>query len=113
VADLPEYEPLRVYVDATGAQDVANVATDWRKAVALVGKFLAEWDKEPGDVDPDVLEGAIVDCGSEIYHRRDAPFGVTAFATPDGPVGTRVSTDPMIRARVMLAPYVDGLGFSR
>lgn len=110
MADAPEYEPLRRYVDATSEEDVAAVAEDWAQAVALVGKHLLENDTEPGDVDAAVLTGAIVDCGADLYGRRSAPFGVTTFATGEG-VGARVSNDPMMRARAKLAPFLKGIGF--
>jgi hypothetical protein len=105
MADLPVYEPLRVYVDATSTEDVEKVATDWSRAVGLIAKLLLENDCEVGDVDADVLEGAIVDVGAELYARRNAPFGVTTFATGDGTVATRVSADPMVRARATLEPW--------
>lgn len=57
-----------------------------------------------------VLTRAIVEVASELYHRKNAPNGISQFATPEGnPI--RVARDPMVAARPLLAPYVGG-GFA-
>lgn len=110
MAEIPEYEPLRSYVDATETADVAFVAKCWAQATKLVTRAIVEGGVAEADIadtiDAEVLEGAIVDCGSELYHRRDAPFGVTTFATSDGAASARVAADPMVRARVMISDYL-------
>jgi hypothetical protein len=111
VADASVWEPLRRYVDATSDKDLANVADDWAEAVALLTKYLTENDTTVEDIDPVVWLGAVVDCGSELFHRRNAPFGVTTFATGDGAVGARVSVDPAVRAKTKLADFLKGVGF--
>lgn len=111
MAALPEYEPLRVYVDATSEEDVAKVAEDWPRAVEAVTKIVTDGGKELADIPAATLQGAIVDVGAELYARRDAPFGVTTFATGDGAVAARVSADATVRAKAALADYLEA-GFA-
>lgn len=106
MAEAPVYEPLRAYVDATSDEDVARVVKDWDRAVEAVTKIVADGGKALGDIPAATLEGAIVDVGAELFARRDAPFGVTTFATDDGAVSARVSADPTVRAKAMLADYL-------
>jgi hypothetical protein len=49
---------------------------------------------------------AILECGSELFYRRNAPSGITQFATPDGQSAVRVARDPMVGAYPILAPYM-------
>jgi hypothetical protein len=57
-----------------------------------------------------ILTRAVIEVASELYHRKNAPNGISQFATPEGnPI--RVARDPMVAARPLLAPYVLG-GFA-
>ena len=53
-----------------------------------------------------IVNRAILEVGAELFHRRQAPSGISQFATPDGSSAVRVARDPMIAARDMLAPFV-------
>lgn len=110
MADPAPWEALKAYVDAP-TEDDAFVETCYARAEKLVAKEIAdggvtEADIVAGAIDAEIIDGAIIDVGAELYQRRNAPFGVTTFATGEGAVGMRVSADPMVRARTMLAPYL-------
>jgi len=56
-------------------------------------------------VPPVVLDRAIKEVGSELFHRRQAPGGVAQFAGLDG-APIRVARDPMVSAYPILARHV-------
>ena len=58
-----------------------------------------------------VLRRAILEVGSELFHRRQAPNGFPQFATPDGGQAQRIARDPMVAARPILAPFLP-MGFA-
>lgn len=90
-----------------GASDEDNLFCQWceEEAEELVTKYV-------GTVEvPDaILSLAIVEVGSEIYHRRSAPNGIAQFAAFDGSI-IRVARDPMVAAYAILKPYLP-LGFA-
>lgn len=88
------------------ASDVAIAERAWSTASALVANFVRS-----SVVPEEVTTEAILQCGSEIWHRRQAPNGIQQFATPDGTSAIRVARDPMLAAYPLLIPYV-GLGIS-
>lgn len=95
---------LQRYVGASSG-DTEFVARCLVEAQALVTRHVGS-----AIVPADILSRAVLECGSELYHRRQAPQGVAQFASTEGqPV--RVSRDPMVAARPILAPYVAG-GFA-
>ena len=63
-----------------------------------------------GDILTFVQERAVLEVGSELFHRRNAPNGVAQFAALDG-APIRVARDPMVAARPLLSPYLGG-GFA-
>lgn len=99
-----DWDALKVYVQAPDADD-EFVEQCWLLADELVSKEIGT------DVVPDVaVEQATVLCGSELYHRRNAPNGIASFTTPDGsPI--RVARDPMVAAKPILSPFL-GAGFA-
>ena len=62
-------------------------------------------------VPSEVLGRAVLEVGSELFHRRSAPNGVAQFGTLDGAAPLRVARDPMVGAYPLLARYVGG-GFA-
>lgn len=96
---------LKAYVGAPTSDDTFVTAC-WDEATALVTKFVGT-----STVPATVLLRAIIECGSELYHRRSAPNGIAQFATLDGGSAVRVARDPMIAAYPLLTPYV-GLGIA-
>jgi hypothetical protein len=99
------YDGLKAYV---GAPDSDNTFVNecWTQASSLVTKFVGT-----AVVPADVINRAIIECGSELFHRRSAPNGIAQFATLDGGSAVRVARDPMIAAIPILTPFV-GLGIA-
>ena len=96
-------EALIEYVGADASQtDFVESCVD--AAVGLVSQFVGSSDVPAG-----VLERAILEVGSEMFHRRNAPNGVAQFAVDGSAI--RVARDPMVGAYPLLARYVGG-GFA-
>lgn len=55
-----------------------------------------------------ILERAQLLTGSELYHQKNSPQGISNFATLEG-VGIRVARDPMTAAYPLLSKYVFGV----
>lgn len=97
---------LAEYVGAHES-DAAYVEQCWDEADSLVTAYL-------GSIDPVIAvplaiqDRAILEVGSELYHRRNAPNGVAQFSTFDG-APVRVARDPMLGAYPLLQRYI-GLG---
>lgn len=87
------------------ASDIDNdyIEQCWDEAVALVNAFVGNHD-----VPTAVLTRAYIECGSELFHRRSAPMGVSQFASADG-TAVRVARDPLLGVYPIIRPYV-GLG---
>lgn len=93
---------LKNYVGAPDSDD-AFVETCFDDASSMVSVFVGQTY-----VPNNVLTRAILEVGSELYHRRSAPNGIAQFSTFDG-TPIRVARDPMIGAYPLLNRYV-GLG---
>ena len=91
------------YVNTEAGDDELGHALE--EAIVLVMHHI-------GDVEvPDTIrDRAILEAVSELYHRRNAPSGISQFATPDG-APVRVARDPLVGVYPILRPYV-GLGFA-
>lgn len=104
-----DWTDLQEYVNANAAdQDLLQSCLI--EAQALVAKVNRTFDYESGtygtSLAPDeVVDRAILECASELFHSRNAPNGVLQFAAFDG-APIRIARDPMNRARVLLAPWV-------
>ena len=96
---------LSTYVGA-GAADADFVAACEAEATALVGAYVGT-----AGVPSEVLSRAVLEVGSELFHRRSVPNGVAQFGTLDGAAPLRVARDPMVGAYPLLARYVGG-GFA-
>lgn len=110
---------------SVNAQDLADyvgagVADDYisgclATAQTLVGDYVTASSRTDADgyiviVPDEVTDRAVLEVGSELFHRKNAPNGVAQFATMDG-APIRVARDPMVAARPILAPYLGG-GFA-
>lgn len=87
-------------------QDAAFVGECVDEALALVGQVIGTATTVPSAIH----DRAVIESGSELYHRRQAPNGISQFATPEG-APMRVARDPMNAARAILAPFLP-LGFA-
>ena len=95
-------ELLKEFVRASDA-DNGFIDQCWDEAVALVNAYAGGYD-----VPTPVLNRAYIECGSELFHRRSAPMGVSQFASADG-TAVRVARDPLLGVYPLIRPYV-GLG---
>ena len=91
------------YVNSEARDD--ELAHALEEAIVLVMHYI-------GGVEvPDTIrDRAILEAGSELYHRRNAPSGISQFATPDG-APVRVARDPLVGVYPILRPYI-GLGIA-
>lgn len=99
-----DYVVLRDYVGAPHSDNefIDNV---YHRAEALVDKVIGS-----ASVPALIRMEAILECGSELYHKRSSPMGVSQFATADGsPI--RQGLDPMRAAMKVLQPFLK-LGFA-
>ena len=95
-------ELLKNFVRASDIDDV-YIAQCWEEAIALVTTFAGS-----SNVPSAVLTRCYIECGSELFHRRSAPMGVSQFASADG-TAVRVARDPLLGVYPLLRPYT-GLG---
>lgn len=93
---------LKEYVGAPDSDD-AFVETCYEDASSMVAVFIGQ-----AYVPVNIVSRAVLEVGSELYHRRSAPNGIAQFSTFDG-TPIRVARDPMIGAYPLLNRYV-GLG---
>ena len=68
---------------------------------ALVTKYLGAVTTVPSEIQ----DQAVLMVASELYHRRNAPNGISQFADMGGGA-IRVGKDPMAPAYNLLLPYV-------
>lgn len=95
---------LMTYVNGNPA-DATFVEGCLVQAQALVSRFIGS-----AEVPTDVRDRAVLETGSELYHRRQAPLGESQFATPDA-VPVRRPRDPMHAAYPLLEAFVgSGIG---
>lgn len=93
-----DYNDLADFV-GTGTSD-AYVQTCWSTAVALVDAYVGS-----ATVPAAVLDRCYLECGSELFHRRNAPNGVAQFNEVTG-TPVRIARDPMVSVYPLVAPYV-------
>lgn len=88
--------------DYVGASDIDEdyVQDCWNIAKDLIASYV-----QSAEIPPQVLKRAYMEVGSELYHRRNAPMGVTQYATYDGsPI--RVARDPLVGVYPLLNRYM-------
>lgn len=102
---------LKTYVNggagSTPGADDAFIEACIAEATALVDN---ECGASVGNVPTEVLHRAYVETGAELYYRKQAPQGITQFASNDG-AAIRTRRDPLEAVRPMLAPFLPG-GFA-
>ena len=102
-------EQLRAYVTPEArhvAVDEKYVTACASEALALVGQLIGTTTTVPAEI----RTRAIIEAGSELFHKRQAPNGISQFADATG-TPLRVAKDPMNVARVILQPFLP-LGFA-
>jgi hypothetical protein len=92
-------EEFRLYVGTK--EDSSFVDDCLASGVALVERYIGDVTTVPVNIE----NQAVLVCASEIFHRRQAPGGVTQFADMNGSA-VRVGKDPMNAAYELLRPYV-------
>lgn len=91
-------EEFRAYVGTK--EDSSFVDDCLQSAHHLVERYVGDFD-----VTSHIRDQAVLICASEIFHRRQAPGGITQFADMSGSA-VRVGKDPMFAAYELLRPYV-------
>ena len=93
------WEDLKAYVGASSNDD-EFVQDCWNTAKDLIASYV-----QSATVPANVLKRCYLEVGSELFHRRSAPMGVTQFATYDGsPI--RVARDPLVGVYPLLNRYM-------
>jgi len=93
-------EEFRAYV---GTKEDSSFVDDCLQAGHhLVMRYIGD-----NDVTSHIVDQAILVCASEIFHRRQAPGGITQFADMSGSA-VRVGKDPMFAAYELLRPFCGG-----
>ena len=101
-------EELRNYVTPEARHvsiDDAFVTSCAAQALALVAKIVGT-----DEVPKEISDRAVIEAGSELFHKRQAPNGISQYADAAG-TPMRIARDPMNVARVILQPYLR-LGFA-
>jgi len=99
---------LRDYVTPEArhiAIDDVYVTACASEARALVDQLIAT-----NDVPAEIRTRAIIEAGSELFHKRQAPNGISQYADAAG-TPMRIARDPLNVARVILQPFLP-LGFA-
>jgi len=92
-------EEFRAYV---GTKEESSFVDDClASGIALVDRYIGSVTTVPANIE----DQAVLVCASEIFHRRQAPGGITQFADMSGSA-VRVGKDPMFAAYELLRPYV-------
>jgi hypothetical protein len=94
-------EELRDYVGASVSDD-AFLGTVLLTAQDMVWAYVGD-----STVPDTVLDLAVMQVASELFHRRNAPNGVAQFAALDG-TPVRVARDPMTSTYPLLNKFVLG-----
>lgn len=95
---------LAAYV--TGSATDPFIAACCTQAGELVAAYVGD-----AVIPAAVADRAALEVAAELFHRRQAPGGITQFATPDGGSAVRMARDPMVAAYPLLNRYL-GLGLA-
>lgn len=98
------WETLKSFVGASDA-DNDYVQRCWVEAYAMVQNYVGT-----AVVPVEAIGRAVIEVGSELFHRRNAPNGIAQYSTIDGSA-IRVARDPMVGARPILQPFMP-VGFA-
>ena len=94
-----DWTDLKAYVGASTTDD-DYVEECWNTSKDLVASYIASTK-----VPVNVLKRCYLEVGSELFHRRSAPMGVSQYATYDGaPINT--ARDPLVGVYPLLNRYM-------
>ena len=98
-----DWTDLKAYVGASSNDD-AYVEECWNTSKELVASYIASTK-----VPVAVLKRCYLEVGSELFNRRNAPMGVSQYATYDGaPINT--ARDPLVGVYPLLNRYMVRFG---
>lgn len=93
------WEDLKAYVGASEMDD-EYVQECWDTARDLIASYV-----QSTQIPANVLKRCYLEVGSELFHRRSAPMGVSQYATFDGqPI--RIARDPLVGVYPLLNRYM-------
>lgn len=90
---------FRAYVGTK--EDSVFVSDCLDASKALVSRYIGTTTGVPTHI----VDQSVLITGSELFHRRQAPGGITQFADMSGSA-VRVGKDPMMASYELLRPYV-------
>jgi hypothetical protein len=94
-----DWTDLKAYVGSSDVDD-AFVEDCWNTAEDLIASYV-----QSTKIPAQVLKRCNLEVGSELYHRRSAPMGVSQYATYDG-APIRIARDPLIGVYPLLNRYM-------
>lgn len=94
-----DWTDLKAYV---GAPDTDDAFTEecWDTAKDLVASYV-----QSAKVPANILKRCYLEVGSELFHRRNAPLGVSQYASLDG-TPVRYAKDPLNGVYPLLNRYM-------
>ena len=92
---------LRAYVNSTAASDEPFLDSCWKEAGDLVARYIGYHS-----VPHSVVQRARLEVAAELFHRRNAPGGITQFAAVDGAAPVRMARDPLVAAYPILDRFL-------
>lgn len=89
----------------TSESDREFVGECLQQATTLINTYIGS-----AVVPEDIMNNALTQVSSELFHRRNAPSGIAQFSSLDGVSPIRVAKDPMTSVYPILRRYVvDGV----
>lgn len=106
--ELPELQRLSERLQAYVTPEARHVSIDAEfvqacvaEALALVGQLIGTTAGVPAEI----RDRAVIEAGSELFHKRQAPNGISQYADAAGSP-LRIARDPMNVAREILRPFL-------
>ena len=94
-----DWTDLKAYVGASSNDD-AYVEECWDTSKDLVASYIASTKVPVG-----VLKRCYLEVGSELFHRRSAPMGISQYSAYDG-APIRIARDPLAGVYPLLNRYM-------
>jgi hypothetical protein len=94
-----DWEDLKAYIGA-GSEDDAFVEECFDTSIELVASYV-----KSSKIPANVLKRVYLEVGSELFQRRNAPLGVSQYATADGSPRS-IARDPLAGVYPLLNRYM-------